>query len=290
MKKISFVVAAALAAVMTSCGNGTPKADLKSDVDTLSYAFGLQQTDGLKPYLVQRLGVDTAYVDEFVKGLNEGANIGTDKKQIAYQAGIQIGQQISQQMVKGVNYELFGDDSLKTISLRNVMAGFVAGVTGNGALMSVDSAAVLATRLMKEVKNKSMEERFGENKKACEDFMAEIAKKPGVKALENGVYYEVVKEGTGAVPADTNYVKVHYEGSLINDSVFDSSIKRGEPITIRCNQMIPGFSQALLHMPVGSEWKVYIPQDQAYGERQAGEIPPFSCLIFTIKMEEIVNK
>ena len=101
MKKLTFVAAMAIAAVaFSSCGNGTPKADLKSDIDTVSYALGMAQTQGLKEYLVGSLGVDTAYIDEFIKGMNEGANAGEDKKKVAYYAGIQIGQQISNQMVK----------------------------------------------------------------------------------------------------------------------------------------------------------------------------------------------
>ena len=140
MRKLTF---AAIAAVLTvvvyaSCGNGTPKANLRSDVDTVSYAIGMAQTQGLKDYLVGRLGVDTAYMDEFIKGLNEGANAGDDKKKAAYYAGIQIGQQISNQMVKGINHELFGEDSTKTISLKNFMAGFISGTTGKGGLMTVD--------------------------------------------------------------------------------------------------------------------------------------------------------
>ena len=96
MKKFTFAALAAVAAVMMySCGNGTPKANLKSDIDTVSYAIGMAQTQGLKDYLVGRLGVDTAYMDEFIKGLNEGANAGDDKKKAAYYAGIQIGQQNS---------------------------------------------------------------------------------------------------------------------------------------------------------------------------------------------------
>ncbi len=114
--------------------------------------------------------------------------------------------------------------------------------------------------------------------------MADIAKKPGIKALENGVYYEVITEGKGEIPTDTSRVKVNYEGTLLNDSVFDSTYKRGEPTTFRCNQVIPGWTNALTHMPVGSTWMVYIPQDQAYAEREAGQIKPFSCLKFKIEL------
>lgn len=118
MKKLFIAAVMAVAAMgMTSCGNSTPKPNLKTDVDTLSYAMGLSQTQGLKEYLVQ-MDIDTTYIDAFVKGLNEGANAGDDKKKAAYFAGVNIGQQISNRMVKGINHEIFGEDSTKTISLK----------------------------------------------------------------------------------------------------------------------------------------------------------------------------
>ena len=288
MKKLSFVFAAVIAAVIASCGNGTPKADLKNDVDTLSYAIGLAQTQGLKEYLTQRLGVDSAYLNEFVKGLNDGANAGDDKKKNAYYAGIQIGQQISQQMVKGINYELFGEDSTQTISLKNFMAGFVSGTLEKDGLMTVEEAQNVAREKQQEIKKAQMEKVYGPWKKENEDYMAKIAKREDLKKLENGVYYEVLTEGNGEIPADTSKVKVNYEGRLINDTIFDSSYKRNEPTTFRCNQVIPGWTNALTHMPVGSKWKVYIPQDQAYGDREAGAvIKPFSTLVFTIELLSI---
>ncbi len=284
MKKFSILAAAALAAIMTSCSTGTPKADMKSDVDSLSYAIGMAQTQGLKDYLVQRMDVDTAYIDEFIRGLNEGSNAGDDKKKSAYYAGIQIGQQVSQQMIKGINNEIFGGDSTQTISLKNFMAGFISGTTGKGALMSMEEAGQFAQTKMQAVKASYMEKKYADNKKACEDFMAEIAKKEGIKTLGDGIYYEVLTEGKGEIPTDSSRVKVHYEGKLINDTIFDSSYKRSEPTTFRCNQVIPGWTKALTNMPVGSTWMVYIPQDQAYGEREAGEIKPFSCLTFKIEL------
>ena len=285
MKKFSFIAAAVLAAIMGSC-TGTPTANLKDDVDTLSYAIGLAQTQGLKDYLVQRMGVDTMYIDEFVKGLTEGANAGDDKKKAAYYAGIQIGQQVSQQMIKGINYELYGQDSTKTISLKNFMAGFVAGTTNKGGKMTMEQATEYAQNTMRTIKARQMETQFGENKKAGEEFMAKIAKKAGVKEIAGtGVYYEVVKEGTGAVPVDTSVVSVKYEGTLIDGTKFDGNMDQTEPMKFRCNSVIPGWTAALTHMPAGSTWKVYIPQEQAYGEREAGEqIKPFSALVFTIQL------
>ena len=292
MKKFTFAAIAAVAAVMMySCGNGAPKASLKSDVDTVSYAIGMAQTQGLKDYLVGRLGVDTAYMDEFIKGLNEGANAGDDKKKAAYYAGLQIGQQISNQMVKGINHELFGEDSTKTISLKNFMAGFIAGTVGKGGLMTVDSAQQVAQEMMRTIKAKNMEKEFGPNKKAGEDFLAKNAKAEGVKVLEGGVQYKVLKEGNGALPKDTSRVRVHYEGKTLDGKVFDSSYKRGEPADFRANQVIKGWTEALTHMPAGSIWEVYIPQELAYGERQQGaDIKPFSMLIFKIELLEVDPK
>ena len=290
MKKFTFAAVAAVCAVVmyASCGNGAPKASLRSDVDTVSYAIGMAQTQGLKDYLVGRLGVDTAYMDEFIKGLNEGANAGDDKKKAAYYAGIQIGQQISNQMVKGINHELFGDDSTKTISLKNFMAGFISGTTGKGGLMTVDSAQQVAQEMMRAIKAKNLEKEFGPNKKAGEDFLKENAKKEDVKTLESGVQYKVIKEGTGILPKDTSRVKVHYEGRTLDGKVFDSSYKRGQPTDFRANQVIKGWTDALVHMPAGSIWEVYIPQELAYGERQQGaDIKPFSMLIFKIELIEV---
>ncbi|MBQ3768477.1 MAG: FKBP-type peptidyl-prolyl cis-trans isomerase [Prevotella sp.] len=292
MKKFTFAALAAVSAVMMfACGNGTPKANLKSDVDTVSYAIGMAQTQGLKEYLVGRLGVDTAYMDDFIKGLNEGANAGDDKKKAAYYAGIQIGQQISNQMVKGINHELFGEDSTKTISLKNFMAGFIAGTVGKGGLMTVDSAAQVAQDMMRAIKAKNLEKEFGGNKAEGEKFLAENGKKEGVKLLPSGVQYKVIKEGTGALPKDTSMVKVHYEGKTIDGKVFDSSYKRNEPADFRANQVIKGWTDALVHMPAGSIWEVYIPQELAYGERQQGtDIKPFSTLIFKIELLEVDGK
>ena len=291
MKKITFAAIAAVAAVMiTACGNTTPRASLKNEVDTLSYAIGMAQTQGLKEYLVGSLDVDTAYMDEFIKGLNEGANAGDNKKKAAYYAGIQIGQQIANRMVKGINHEVFGDDSTKTISMKNFMAGFISGTTGKKGLMTVDSAQMVAQRLISTVKAKELEKTYGPNKEAGEKFLAENAKKEGVKTLPSGVQYKVLKEGTGAIPADTSLVKVNYEGRLINDSIFDSSYKRGEPTTFRANQVIRGWTEALCHMPAGSVWEVYIPQELAYGEREQNVIKPFSALIFKIELLEVNGK
>ncbi len=285
MKKTTLLAAAAIvAAGFASCGKSTPKADLKNNVDSLSYAIGMAQTQGLKDYLVSNLGVDTAYIDEFIKGLNEGANAGDDKKKAAYYAGIQIGQQISNQMVRGINHELFGEDSTKTISLKNFMAGFISGTTGKKGLMTVEQAQEVAQRKMQEIKDEAMSKQYGAYKKQNEDFVAKYGKGADVKKLKGGVCYKVLTEGKGEIPTNTSTVKLMYEGKTIDGKVFDSSYERKEPATFQVNQVIPGFTEALTHMPAGSTWEVVIPQDQAYGSRDQGSIKPFSTLIFKIQL------
>ena len=290
MKKLSFLAVTAIAAAtLVSCGSSTPKANLKSDVDSLTYAIGMAQSEGLVEYLV-RQGVDTTYMKEFIKGLNEGASAGDDKKKAAYYAGIMIGQQVGNQMYEGINRQIYGEDSTQSISKKNLMAGFISGITGKKALMQKEEAQMYAQMKMEAIRVKVLEEKYGENKKAGEDFLAANAKKEGVKTIEgSNVQYKVIKEGNGELPKDTSFVTVHYEGKLIDGTVFDSSYERKEPTKFRANQVIKGWTEALVHMPAGSVWEVYIPQDKAYGAQETSKIKPFSTLIFKIELKE-VNK
>ena len=283
MKKVSIFMAIAAAARLASCTAQAPKANLKTDIDSLSYSIGMAQTQGLKGYLTGRLDVDTAYMAEFIKGLNEGANK-TSKKDIAYMAGLQIGQQISNQMMKGINQELFAGDSTKTISKDNFMAGFIAGTLEKGGVMTMEAAQEYTRTAMETIKAKAMEEKYADNKAAGEKFLAENKAKEGVKTTESGLQYKVITEGKGEIPADTCKVKVNYKGTLIDGTEFDSSYKRNEPATFRANQVIKGWTEALTMMPVGSKWELYIPQELAYGSRESGQIKPFSTLIFEVEL------
>lgn len=125
------------------------------------------------------------------------------------------------------------------------------------------------------------------NKEAGEKFLAENAKKEGVKVLPSGVQYKVVREGTGEVPTETSTVVVNYEGRTIDGKVFDSTFDRNEPVTFPANRVIKGWTEALVHMPVGSIWEVYIPQELAYGKRSTDKIKSYSVLIFKIELLSI---
>lgn len=288
MKKLSIFMAVAAAATLASCTGKAPKANLKTDIDSLSYSIGMAQTQGLKDYLAQQVKMDTTNMDEFIKGLKDGVKE-TSKKKDAYYAGLQIGQQIKNQMIKGVNRELFGDDSTKTISVENFMSGFIAGTLNKGGKMTMEEAQQYARMNMERIKSKSLEKTYAANKKAGQDFLAANKTKPGVVTTPSGLQYKIVKAGTGAIPTDTSKVKVHYKGTLIDGTEFDSSYKKNQPVEFVANQVIKGWTEALKLMPVGSKWILYIPQELAYGSRDTGTIKPFSTLIFEVELLEIAK-
>ena len=287
MKKVTFIMALAAAAGLASCTAQSPKANLKTDVDSLSYAIGMARTEGLDQYLAQQ-GIDSTQMTDFLKGFNEGASK-IDKKDVAYMAGLQIGQMVSKQWVEGFNQQIFGGDSTQTISRENLLAGFVAGVVGKGIMTKEEAQTFMQTQ-MDAVKAKAMEKKYADNKAAGEKFLAENKTKEGVVALPSGLQYKVVKEGTGAKPAATDMVKVNYKGTLLDGTVFDSNEGK-EPITFNANRVIKGWTEALQLMPVGSKWILYIPYDLAYGAQGSGDrIKPFSTLIFEVELLEINPK
>ncbi|MBN8852550.1 MAG: FKBP-type peptidyl-prolyl cis-trans isomerase [Sphingobacteriales bacterium] len=147
-----------------------------------------------------------------------------------------------------------------------------------------------ANSCMVNFMHKAQAEKSAGNKKIGEDFLAANKNKPGVVTLPSGLQYTVMKEGTGPKPGPTDKVKVHYHGTLIDGRVFDSSVDRGQPIELAVNGVIPGWTEALQLMSVGSKWKLFIPSNLAYGDQQAGPlIAPGSTLIFEVELLDIVK-
>lgn len=282
MKKIAFVAAVA-AVALSSCGGGEVKPDFKDEVDSLTYELGVAQSEGLKQYMTMQLSVDSTQLDEFIKGVKEGALNDADPKKDAFYKGIDVGKQL-QQMSKGLGNQVYGDDSTKTISVNNLLAGIVAGLKGTANETS-EEAGQKFEALLEPIRAKNLEKEFGDNKKAGEKYLAENAKKEGVVTLPSGVQYKVLTKGTGALPTDSSVVKVNYEGKLIDGTKFDSSYDRNQPLEVNMAtpRVIPGWVEVLKLMPAGSVWEVTIPQEQAYGMQNQGQIKPFSTLIF--KME-----
>ena len=134
------------------------------------------------------------------------------------------------------------------------------------------------------------EKLYGPNRRAGEEFLAENAKKEGVVTLHSGLQYKVLVKGEGEVPKKTDKVQVHYEGRLVDGTVFDASNKHGDkPMEFRPDQVIKGWTEALTMMPVGSKWQLYIPYNLAYGNRDSGTIKPYSALIFDVELVGIVK-
>ena len=288
MKKIVLFAAIAAAAGLASCTAQAPKANLKSEIDSLSYMMGITNTQGLMDFASQRLGVDSAQYADFIKGIQAGISQ-TTKSEKAYIAGIQIGQQLSGDMFQNINSQLFGNDSTQTLSKDNFLAGFFEALKGAGVSME-DAKQFVQTRT-EAIKAKALEEKYGENKAAGEKFLAENKTKEGVVTTESGLQYKIIKAGKGEIPTKESTVKVNYKGTLIDGTEFDSSYKRNAPATFRADQVIKGWTEALTMMPVGSKWELYIPQELAYGARETGgQIKPFSTLIFEVELLEIEKK
>lgn len=289
MKKVTFLMALAVAAGLASCTAQSPKASLKTDIDSLSYAIGMARTEGIDQYFAQQ-GIDSTQLAEFIKGFNEGASK-ISKKDVAYLSGVQIGQMVSKQWVEGFSQQIFGNDSTQTLSRSNMLAGFVAGVLGKGGIMDKAVAQDYMRTQMDAIKERVTAEKYAENKAAGEKFLAENKTKEGVVTTPSGLQYKVITEGKGAIPANTDRVKVNYRGTLIDGTEFDSSYKHkdkdgnAQPATFRANQVIKGWTEALTMMPVGSKWELYIPQELAYGSRETGsQIKPYSALIFEVEL------
>ena len=179
----------------------------------------------------------------------------------------------------------FRASGIKELNIKNFTQAIEDVLTGNSLEISYDEAK----QLMNDFFAKLQEEKLFLNKKAGEEFLRINKERPGVETTASGIQYEVLKDGTGEKPKATDNVKVHYEGKLIDGQIFDSSIQRGEPASFGLNQVIPGWTEALQLMPVGSKYRIYIPSELAYGERGAGEmIEPNSTLVFDVELLDIV--
>ncbi len=295
MKKISMVLAAAAAIVMSSCGGSkAPKATLANDVDSLCYAYGVGQAQGFSEYAFSERGlnIDSAYSEELIKGILDGANLNGSESKNAYFAGVAIGQQLRNSVKKGLTYEIFGPnaDSTQVANLNDFVAGFIGALKGDTTIMSPVGIDMRIRTMLSDVKAKAMKAQYGEYQKQNEEYMKNIAKADSVQKLPNGVCYKVLVEGKGAIPTKEDRVKVNYEGKTIDGNVFDSSYQRNEPVEFGVSQVISGWTEALINMPVGSKWILYIPSEAAYGAQDTGgPIKPFSTLIFTVELLDIVK-
>lgn len=171
------------------------------------------------------------------------------------------------------------------IDVEAILRGMRAGLTDAKPELTDEQMQVIMPKFIASLKAKRAEP----NKRAGAAFLADNAKKPGVKQTASGLQYKVLKAGAGASPKPTDSVKVHYHGTLLDGTVFDSSVKRGEPAEFGVNQVIPGWTEALQLMKVGDKWQLYIPSDLAYGDDGNQRIPPGTLLMFEVELLDIVK-
>ena len=190
---------------------------------------------------------------------------------ISYALGLSMGNNFRRSGITSLNYEDFTD-------------GVKAAFTGEGAKMTVEEAKEVINRFFTEMEEQTKEV----NRKAGEAYLAENAKREEVKVTASGLQYQVIKEGEGECPTENDRVTVHYTGALIDGTVFDSSVERGEPATFGVTQVIPGWVEALQMMKPGAEWRLFIPSNLAYGPNGAGGlIGPNMTLIFDVQLIKV---
>jgi len=288
MKKLFFIpalfVVASVVLSFFSCTAQTPKASLKTDIDSLSYAFGVVNTQGIDQYLMQQ-GVDSAHIKDFIAGFMEGSSLKKEDKAVnARMLGQQIGMNVGSN-IENISRNLLGNDTTKVLSKSDLLAGFIDGVLNKKFLISREDAQAYLTTTSERIKAASLEKQYATEKAANLKFLEDNKSKEGVVALPSGLQYKVVKAGTGAKPVATDVVQVNYTGTTIDGKVFDSSEKQGHPATFRLDGVIKGWTEGIQLMPVGSKYTFFIPYNLAYGaEGRPGAIPPFSTLIFDVEL------
>jgi len=285
MKKLNIFIAVALVAAFTftSCDSNKAKTPtLKTQLDSLNYAFGLANGAGIKDSYIKG---DSAEIK--IKALLAGLKDGSKGEAVKENAEIvELGTQIGTSLKGQEKAGLLGDSTLK-VDINLIKQGLINGLKRSNIQMTAKDAQTYLNTTMQALQSKKMEAQFGPNKKAGEKFLAENGKKPGVITTASGLQYEIIKKGTGPIPTATNKVKVNYHGTLIDGTVFDSSVERKEPVVFPVNQVIKGWTEALQLMPVGSKFKLYVPQQLAYGNGGQGKIQPFSMLIFEVELLSI---
>ena len=260
--------------IKAKCPKDVQKVALNSYNDSLNYAFGVLNGAQVKTYLLAE-DEDGSAMEEFLENVNQGLKQNVRNPQIVAM-GKNVGKAIREQEPVG----LLGISGLET-NFDLIKQGFINGLYNYTEQMDMQTAGQYVETVVARLK-------FGEAKANGEKFLQENALRDGVKTTDSGLQYEVLTQGKGPKPTAESTVKVHYEGTLIDGTVFDSSYQRGEPIEFPLNGVIKGWTEGLQLMPVGSKYKLYIPYELGYGERGAGQsIPPYSALIFTVELLEI---
>lgn len=268
-------------AVSAKCPTKAKVIELKDTNDSLNYAFGLMNGAQVRMYILS--GDENGEArDEFIENLNAGMKEKMRNPQVVAMAR-NIGKAIREQEPVG----LMGIKGVET-NFDLIKQGFINGLNNKTFQFDQATANMYISTTLNRLKTEQAQAQGEKTKAEGEEYLAANALRKEVKVTESGLQYEVLEPGNGPKPKATSTVKVHYEGTLIDGTVFDSSYQRGEPVEFPLNGVIKGWTEGLQLMPVGSKYKLYIPYELGYGERGAGQsIPPYAALIFTVELLEI---
>ncbi len=297
MKKILLATLVASTALFSACNNGSDQAELKTDTDSITYATGavycansVGNMQSLKDALMQ-MGSDSAYVDEFLRGVRDGFESAEEKKEVAYYLGASLGVNLRTNLSKSCDNLVYGDDSTKHVEVANILTGFLDALNDTIALKNAEGKPMNQNEIMafyqrkaQQIYDDRMKKTHTKEIQAEQNYFNNLKKKPGVKPLKDGVYYKEITAGTGAKVVPGQYVEIEYTGTLTNGTQFDSNVGNPAKMPAGVGYFVPGFDAAVCAMSVGSEWEVYIPSDQAYGAQERGNIKPYSTLVFRIKV------
>ncbi len=215
-------------------------------------------------------------------------SLGNEVDSVSYAVGLSMSLQLKGSF-KEVNRDLLLQGIRNGLDSTNLLISFKDNQKVIRPYFQRKQVALQKERQAKAIKDAEL--KFGDNKKAGEAFLVANKSKKGVKTTASGLQYQVIKEGKGATPKPTDQVKIHYHGTNIDGSVFDSTVEKKKPYTARANQFVPGFNEGLSMLKVGSKYRFFIPQELAYGYRSRGpKLKPFSTLIFEVELLEILNK
>ncbi|MDA3867873.1 MAG: FKBP-type peptidyl-prolyl cis-trans isomerase [Salinivirgaceae bacterium] len=323
MKITKLVLLAATSALFIACGNGdktSGSTELKTKKDSTSYALGSTQAESFWSQMDRFETTEFINKDKFLRGLDDAIS---NAPKISNEEAMGLIRATLQKLRMDSTFQMpkisKGDELLNL----NDSFGYGLGVNvATGLVNAIDDFklqddvnidlivegmkdvatdmskidAQTGSRMVNELLEKASEQKaaaeakeFEGNKEAGEKFLEENKKRSEVKVTESGLQYEVLKKGTGAQPSETDKVTVHYHGTLIDGTVFDSSVERGEPTSFPLNRVIPGWTEGVQLMKEGAKYKFYVPQELAYGSSapQGTSIKPYSALIFEVELLEI---
>lgn len=326
MKIKNFIYLALLPSFFVSCQNNTSSKSIKTHVDSLSYVMGASDGERLEQSFKQQKLDSLLNLSLYFKGLEDATKkdgkleYEVENKMDMVQEFFRAYQNNQMELssdttgtVKPISFEPKKMDSISYVMGANDGKGMLEGfksagldtlvvfdlylqglfTTGKGkaSLIPVQENMAMIQEFFLKIQEERLLKDYGDVKQEGEEFLAKNKAREEITETESGLQYEILKEGKGEKPSLENEVKVHYHGTLLDGTVFDSSVEKGEPATFGVGRVIPGWTEALQLMPVGSKWKIFVPYQLAYGTNPypGGKIRPFEMLIFEVELLDIVK-